>query len=199
MTLQTRAPIERLNLNVTSRSARELARALTDGLMTVDLPYQRGSVWSLGQRIGLVKSWLAGTPIPAIIVNDRSSATWKGPEVRAAGPVYAVIDGRQRLETAVAWFAGRFTVPASWFPTADIKDGCRRGTHDGDYVAFSGLIRDAQRHFAIGTAQLPMAEAKVATVEAEAEIFLRVNGGGVPQAAAHMSAVKAITSRGAPQ
>lgn len=46
MTLQTAAPIEHLNLKITYPSARELVRLVSDGLMTVDPPYQRGSVWT---------------------------------------------------------------------------------------------------------------------------------------------------------
>ena len=61
MTYQTAEPVERLSLNATNRLASELARFYTDGRLTADLPYQRGAVWTYGQRIELVKSWLSGT------------------------------------------------------------------------------------------------------------------------------------------
>ncbi len=198
MTRQTTAPIERLNLQDSYRTARELARMVEDGLMTLDAPYQRGSVWSVSQRIALVRSWLSGTPIPSIIVNDRANGRWAaangGRHPGMTGePVYAVIDGKQRLETALAWFGGRLAVPATWFPLDDVNHAVV--TADGLYVRYTGLSDGMQRHMSIGGAMLPMAEAKVESVQAEAEIYLRVNGYGTPQEAADLDRARRIARR----
>lgn len=88
---QTKAPLERLNLNITAREAIGLMREMQDGDLTVDLPYQRGSVWNDGQRIELVRSWQTGTPIPAVItalylrVNGSGTPQTAEDMARAAG------------------------------------------------------------------------------------------------------------------
>jgi hypothetical protein len=153
MTLQTAAPLEHLNLKTTHPSAGELVRLTREGLMTADLPYQRGSVWKLAQRVALIESWLSGTAIPAVIVNDRDSPGWyqaNGGRL-GDGPCYAVIDGKQRIETATAWFVGQFAVPASWFPHGDVEQA--EETRDGPYVRYTGLCRGARTHFALDIAQ----------------------------------------------
>jgi hypothetical protein len=182
MTRQTTTPLDHVNVNVTNRSAREVARMVTDGYLNLNPPYQRGTVWTVDQRIALVRSWLTGVPIPACIVNDRASGYWRdannGEDVRATGQVYAAIDGKQRIETAIAWFAGDLAVPASWFPTGDVR--ATEDTADGPYVCYTGLTVPVQRSMAF-TCHLPLGEAKLPTLRAEAEVYLLVNGGGTPQ------------------
>jgi hypothetical protein len=186
MTRQSNAPIERMQLSATSRLASELARYVLNGRLTVELPYQRGAVWTYDQQIALVHSWLSGTPIASVILNDRMSLAWtdRNGEIRPGEPLWAVVDGKQRLLTAVAWFSGELAVPASWFPPEHI--GSTEPTSDGAYVRFEGLSQTGQRIFE-NRAQLPAATASVASVEAEAEIYLRVNGGGTAQTDADMA------------
>ncbi len=93
MTLQTAAPIERLGLEDSYRSSRELVRMIHDGVMTVDTPYQRGSVWTLRQRIELIFSLLSGTPIPSIIANDRRATPEAGRERPQPGAGRAELTG----------------------------------------------------------------------------------------------------------
>lgn len=192
MTRQTVAALESANLNTSNRSAREIARMVRDDYMTVDLPYQRGSVWTEDQRIALVRSWLTGVPIPAIIVNDRSTAWWTDIDAydpRSLGPSYAVVDGRQRVECAIAWFESQLAVPASWFDPGQVEwtqDG-----NDGPYVTYDGLTIVGQRLMA-NRAMLPMAQGTLPTVRAEAEIYLLVNGGGTPQSDADMDNARRI-------
>jgi Protein of unknown function DUF262 len=185
VTRQTTAPVERMSLNATNRLASELARFYADGRLTADLPYQRGSVWTEDQRIALVRSWLDGTPIPSVIINDRMSGSWATlPDgFPAGGALWAVIDGKQRIETAVAWFYGLLLVPASWFPPDHVR--FTEDTDDGPYVRAPGLTETGQRLLE-NRAMFPAATASVATVEAEAEIYLRVNGGGTAQVPADM-------------
>jgi hypothetical protein len=134
MTLQTNAPLEHRSLAATNRFADFFVRCVTRGDMILDPSYQRGEVWTDNQRRGLVKSWLLGLPVPAIIINDRTALGWcrANPTQNDddfLGPMYAVIDGKQRILAAVAWFSGKLLVPASWFPaehidhTEDTADG----------------------------------------------------------------------------
>lgn len=187
MTLQTADPLEHSNLNASNRSARELARMVADGYMTLDPPYQRGDLWTTDQRIGLVRSWLTGVPIPAIIVNDRASAWWTDIDAydpKGLGPNYAVIDGKQRTLCAIAWFAGDFGVPASWFDPEHVA--ATVDTDDGPYVTYLGLTVIGQRLMS-NRALMPMAQGALPTVRAEAEIYCLVNGAGTPQTDADMT------------
>ena len=78
----------------------------------------------------------------------------------------------------MAWFSGRIAVPTSWF-SADVVEKTE-DTNDGPYVRYTGLARPEQRHQALRF-QLPTVEARVATVEDEASLYLLVNGEGTPQ------------------
>lgn len=198
MTYQTPEPITRLNLENTYRTARELVRMMQDGLMTADLPYQRGDVWTQQQRIELIRSFLSGTPIPSIIINDRYCYAW----TQANGgvgeaPGYAVIDGKQRLETARMWFAGELAVPASWFPAEDVTGTL--GTTDGPYVRYANLVKPAQADFAMAKALFPFAAAKVGTLAEEAAIYLRVNGSGTAQTQDDMDRAASVAAIAAPR
>lgn len=181
MTRQTGTPIEAYSLQASARSAREIARIFTEDSGDLSPEYQRGSVWTEDQRIALVRSWLMGVPIPAVIINDRIFGSWPdgGPNgTPAGGFTYSVIDGKQRIETAVAWFNGDLAVPASWFPAEVVEQ--TEDTNDGPYVRYTGLTKPGQRYCA-NRFQLPTVEAKVATLEEEASLYLLVNGGGTPQ------------------
>lgn len=175
MTRQTPEPLEHLGLSASNRSLADLVHLWQEGYYTVDLPYQRGPVWTEDQRIELIHSIMTGTPIPALIINERP---W-----RRDNPMYAVIDGRQRMETARMWWENRLAVPASWFPADQVETTV--DTADGPYVTFAGLTGTGRRKFANG-AQIPVATARVATEAEEAAIYLRVNGSGTAQSAADM-------------
>lgn len=171
MTLQTSAPIARRTLPVSNRQAREIARLREYGL-ALDPPYQRGSVWTEGQQVALVRSWLAGVPVPAVTINDRRGGRF------AEEDTYAVIDGKQRIETAIAWFEGDLGVPASWFEAEDVET--TYSTDDGPYVRYSGLTAGGQRHVAF-SAMLPVIEVSVGTVEEEAALYVLLERSGTPQ------------------
>lgn len=180
-TRQTAAPVDSIPLSSTNRQAREVARMVTGGQMIVDAPYQRPSVWGLTQRINLVRSWLSRTPVPAIIINDRMHSRWRGdntPYLDGVSPAYAVIDGKQRVETAIAWFDSEFAVPASWFPAEEVAETIE--TPDGPYVTFEGLTLRGQRFFS-NSAMLPVAEGSLDTVAAEAALYVQVNTSGTEQ------------------
>lgn len=186
MTRQTASPLVPLSLAAFARSAREIARMFFEGEGDLSPEYQRGSVWSEDQRVGLVKSWLMGLPVPAVVINDRIFGPWAGggPDgTPAGGFCYAVVDGKQRIETAIAWFESDLAVPASWFPAEDVEETVK--TKDGEYVKYSGLSRACQR-FCATRFQLPTVEAQLATIQEEAEMYVLLNGSGVPQEEADM-------------
>ncbi|RKR92717.1 uncharacterized protein DUF262 [Micromonospora pisi] len=192
MTRQTTAPLTHLSLNVTNRFADFFVRNVERGNILLDAPYQRGSVWSESQRMGLVRSWLMGLPIPAVVINDRTSPDWAraNPQDReGTGYVYAVIDGKQRILTAVAWFGGELRVPASWFPAKHVAT--TEDTDDGPHVRFTGLT-EVGRRFAENRCVLPCAEGRLASVEQEAEVYLLVNGGGTPQTTTDMANARRV-------
>ncbi|MDG4792056.1 DUF262 domain-containing protein [Micromonospora sp. WMMD1102] len=182
MTRQTSKPLVSYDMHAMNREAYGYVIAANEGELILDLPYQRGSVWNLDQHIALVRSWLTGVPIAAVIVNVRRSRWWTDTDVfdpRSDEPASdAVIDGQQRIRTTLAWFAGEFAVPASWFDPEMVA--ATEDTDDGPYVRYTGLTRTGQTWFK-RHAKLPYIEAKVATLREEAEIFGLVNGGGTPQ------------------
>lgn len=197
MTNQTSHPLPHLPLTTENRRASEMARLAYEGDLIVNAPYQRGSVWADDpQRIGLVKSWISGIPVPAIMVNDRSKPDWECEpntyqQHDAGGAPYAVIDGRQRIETAVAWFFGDLIVPATWFDP-DMID-TRIDTDDGPYVGYADLTTSGRRKVA-NRATLPVTWAQVTTVAAEADLYLLVNGAGTPQTPADMANAAAYST-----
>lgn len=181
MTRQTAQPLQHLSLGATNRFADFFVRSVERGDMDINTPYQRGDVWTTDQRVALVRSWMMGLLIPAVIINDRTSPDWyrANPEDRdRSAPAYAVIDGRQRIVTAIEWLGGGLAVPASWFPPEHVE--VTEDTDDGPYVRYTGLTRVGQR-FAENRCVLPCSEGRLATVRQEAEVFLLVNGGGTPQ------------------
>jgi hypothetical protein len=190
---QSAGPIKGLSLQVSARSARELSRMVEDESLMLDPPYQRGDVWSMDQRVNLVKSWISQTPIPAVIYNCRDRLTWKGEAPEASGRgFYAVVDGRQRLETARAWFNGEFGAPASWFDPEHVEEAFE--TSDGPYVKYDGLSVIGQRLMS-NRALLPVAEASLGTVEEEAELYLRLNAAGTPQTDDDMHNARLVAGR----
>lgn len=182
MTLQTDAPLVHMSLSPNNRPWRHVVSLAAEGWLVLDPPYQRASVWTLDQRRNLVRSSLLGVPIPAIIVNDRCTRGWRAnmgeSPLDTGSGLYAVIDGKQRAETVIAWMHSEFTVPASWFDPDWVET--TEDTDDGPYVRYSGLTRKGQRLFD-NRAILPQIEAQMPSLAAEADLYLLVNTGGTAQ------------------
>lgn len=185
--MRTPRPIEHLSLSATNRPAEFFVRSVVGrNRMLLDPPYQRGAVWTVDQQRALILSWLMGLPIPAIIINNRDTAGWeaRNPQDRQTHfHAYAVIDGQQRIRTAIAWFQDDLLVPAGWFPADEVAETV--DTPDGPMVSFERLTEKGQRMID-DYALLPCAEAHVFTVADEARIYLLVNGGGTAQTDADM-------------
>jgi hypothetical protein len=192
MTYQTTEPIQDLRMNVSARAWGDLIHQVQDGDTTYDLPYQRGAVWTTEQRMLLILSLMSGTPIPALILNERPRRMWFDAEGGRL-PVVAVIDGKQRIMTVRMFMEGVLRVPASWFDPADIIE--TEDTADGPYVRYYGLARRAQRD--IENRPVPVAEARLGSVAEEAEVYLRVNGSGTPQSDEDLTRAANIAQTGA--
>lgn len=194
VTRQTDGPIESLPLDASNRQARELARMVQEGILTLDAPYQRPSVWGLEQRVNLVRSWLSRTPIPAVILNDRARSSWQDDDnyLTGRGVIMACVDGKQRIETAIAWFNSEFAVPASWFPADYVAETVE--TADGPYVYFNGLIEAEQRGFAF-SASIPVATGHMNSTAEEAALYVRLNTGGIDQTDADIDNARSIAAR----
>lgn len=186
-------------LSPTNRNAREMARFMVPQ-MEMDPPYQRDHVWTVEQRRELIKSWIMGVPVGIVIINLRDNPGWREATGdaydREDEKVYACVDGKQRIETARWWFGDMLTVPAEWFKPEHIEQtidfgGAQTGQK---WVKYSWLSLPQQRHQGHAF-QLPMAEAQLPTPEAEAELFLLVNGGGVAQEPEVMERARKLAGR----
>lgn len=195
MTFQTDAPLVHRSLQASNRHAREVARLVTDGLLDAAPAYQRPSVWTRIQQVNLVRSWLLGIPVPAIMLNDRGSDAWRrtnGTSPLDTGePGYVAVDGRQRVEAAVAWFTGDLAVPASWFDPEHVE--ATVDTKDGAYVTYTGLTVVGQRLMS-NRAMLPVIEANAISEAEEADLYLLVNTGGTAQSQDDLDHAATFTS-----
>lgn len=184
MTRQTASPLDRLPISTMNMPLTNLVNWVERGRLDLNPPYQRGDVWTEDQRIALVYSWLTGATIPSITINDRSGREWVGAPLPSNGTGwYACIDGKQRMTTAVMWMRGEFAVPASWFPADCVA--ITEVTADGSYVRYTGLNERGQSRSTDRTA-IPVGMGEFATVQAEAQVYLLLNGGGTPQSDADM-------------
>lgn len=186
MTWQTAEPLEHLSLSPAYREAYGWVQEIKEGGLILDPPYQRGSVWTLNQRIALVESWLRGLPAGVVILSHRGTDRWTDRDPYETGKgIWACVDGKQRLTTACMWFAGEFAVPASWLPADYVAE--TEDTEDGPYVRFTGLTDKGVR-FVKRRCGLMIAETKDCATEAdEARFYLLVNGGGTQQTDADMA------------
>jgi hypothetical protein len=197
---QSDGPLDTMNLSTTDGVAREIVRMVDEGQIDMDPPYQRsGGLWSIDQRIGLVKSWIQGIPVPPVTLNDRTTSEWSKNHgghnpLNEGKDMYAVVDGKQRIETARMWFHDEFAVPASWFPPEEVETTF--DTPDGPYVHFGGLTSGGRTHNAYMVAKMPRSTARVGTVEDEAALFLLINGGGTQQTEESMARAAHIASGG---
>jgi hypothetical protein len=186
VTRQIAEPFDHVSLSPSFQSARWLARRIVDGEIDANPPYQRGSVWTEDQRIALVQTWMRGLPAGVVILADRGNGAWTGNDPWQTGQgMWAVVDGKQRLTTAVMWFGSEFAIPASWLPVDHVET--TEGTADGPYVRHNGLTLKGQR-FMERYCSLLVAETKDCATEAdEAAFYVLVNGGGTPQTDADMA------------
>jgi hypothetical protein len=141
-----------------------------------------------------VKSWIHGLPVQKVAICDRRRWEQNVPrEKRVYNDQHlAVIDGKQRIETAILWFDGDLMVPASWFDPEWIESTV--DTEDGPYASFKNLTLPAQR-FTKFNWKLGRMEVFLKSVQEEADLYLLINGGGTPQTAADMANAAKVAGR----
>lgn len=170
------APLAEIHLS----SLRYTAMNFTEGSIAdkydLNPPYQRGAVWTEQQRHDLMQSLISGIPIGAVITNQRSYTTSENERVFGSPHIYAVIDGKQRIETIQAFHRDEFAVPADWWSDRAIDPS--RVSADGT-VTYSALSDYGQRTFDM--LPIPTEVAQVRSLRAEAMIFRLVNTGGTEQ------------------
>lgn len=189
MSRQLDAPINHLSLSPTNRMADGIYHQIKNGRVLLDPPYQRDSVWTNDQRLDLMYSFLSGYPVGTLVFNDRMSSAWGRFKV-----AYSVIDGRQRLETVVAWFEGALAIPASWLESKFYATYAV--TDDGPYVTINDLTDNGDR-MVESRMSLPVVTAQVATLAAEAEIYRLVNTGGTAHTDEQIARATVIEEGGA--
>lgn len=141
-------------------------------------PYQRGLVWTDEQRENLIRSLLEGIPCGIVYRNFRG--------FNHATP-YAIVDGKQRIDTVRRFYDGELTVPAHWFSADDLhpdypkaydeEDG-NAYIHPDGRVSYLGLSDQGQRVFDMSS--LAVYETHKLTLAGEEMLYERVNYGGTP-------------------
>ncbi|MFF1713562.1 DUF262 domain-containing protein [Streptomyces sp. NPDC058268] len=180
MTLQTEAPLPQLRLGNHRYNVGSVLSMARRGHLELDPAYQRGSVWGLSRRRNLIRSLLLGLPIGQVTVNNRAGCRFSAPGYsRRTSPTFAVIDGKQRIETLLAFNNGDFSVPRSWWRPGDVDGQEWEDTSDGPYVRFEHLTDEGEVRFEL--AAMPTDEARLESVAEETEVFELINFGGVPQ------------------
>lgn len=175
--------LQSLNLQPSTRSVMHfLPRAGEEDYLELNPPYQRGTVWQVEQRQALFYSLLRGVPVGAVTVNDRFRANR-----RASDAAYAVVDGKQRIETLRLFAADEFAIPADWMGDRDVLDEDAEGG-----VRWSGLSEVGRRR--IQNLPLPTIEAAVPTIEEEAQLYLLINESGAEQTDADIRRAREFAS-----
>lgn len=188
--MATPAPLAEIRLTNSARTIDHWVRDWDDeDPFILDAPYQRGSVWDTERRRNLIRSLLLGLPCGSIVVANIGYSDAK---------CFRVVDGKQRVEALRAFFRDEFTVPGWWFATEWLSDESAR---DREVVA-SDLSRSGNRRLRNRTlgelefnsavewaAEKPAGADRWPTrdrtpeqmLQAEAEVYLLVNFGGVDQ------------------
>lgn len=164
-------PLRKLDLQPYSRAVLHFTADWMRDRFDLNPPYQRGTVWDLSRRSNLIRSLLLGIPIGNIVLNHRGFQS---------ETIFAVVDGKQRIETMRRFVDGEFTVPAHWFSEQHLESGVRTGE-----ASFADLSVIGRRYFE--NLLVPAVEANVSGIGREAEIFRLINTGGVEQDAATLA------------
>jgi len=182
-------------------------RNLSNGVLMFDLdaPYQRGAVWTGDQRHALIRSMLEGVPIGSLVIAKLGVET-----VRDGVSPYRVIDGKQRIETLRAFHDDQFAVPGWWWEEADLTV-----PRDRD-VTYSNLSNRGRARFenrvmpslefdsdVVFLGIEPGTENRLwgtrtndEAIAAEADLYLRVNFGGVDQTDTDRDRATAVAAKG---
>jgi hypothetical protein len=160
--------LHEIQFSTTNRPALHLIHPYSDGAERLDFSpaYQRGSVWTTEQRVNLIMSLMQGLPIGAVFLNLRGGDVMQ--------PL-RVVDGKQRLETLVAWSNDELAVPREWFTDeyVDLR-------HHGDEMVCASGLSDVGRRIIQNRWLLAVYETRLPDEAAERELYERINYGGTP-------------------
>jgi hypothetical protein len=134
-------PMKYLN---TQMKLDQLISYLNEDKINLVPPFQRGRVWNLKLRKGLVKNMIEGRPIPAIFLYKEASGSMYS---------YNILDGKQRLESLVLFVGDKrsdLKIP-NWnkyfFSPKYSKEANFTVPLTGGSVAFKDLDEDVVRDF----------------------------------------------------
>lgn len=191
--MSTPAPLPELQLQNHTWTVDYWTIEAMRGEFDLTAPYQRDDVWTIEKRQSLIRSLLMGLPIGSITYADLG---------RDHAPGYRIVDGKQRITTLRMFIDDEFSVPGHWFRAEHLLDG-EAGRNIS--ATFSDLSRHGQRH--LKGRQVPGIEfwshtetslkpdgfgtgsdryshrrrSEDEMLQAEAELYLLVNFGGVAQ------------------
>jgi len=196
-------PLPDVRLHGVNYTASHYCYRLTevDGTPRFDLaaPYQRGSVWDLDRKRNLIKSLMLGVPIGSMVISVLPYAEGR--------PTYRVVDGKQRIETLQEFYHDGFTVPGWWFEPSCFHDPSVRDTwvdasalnRRGMNRVFEGPLPVLEFHADVEWTENPDFDSSRPRnnddnklyltrkrsddeiLQAEAELYLLINFGGVAQ------------------
>lgn len=153
-----------LKTDYSTKSIQDLADLFEKSRMNLEPAFQRYSVWSMADRRLLVNSIFDSIPMPSIYLYRRIG--------KGGRPIYDVIDGKQRIETILA-FMQRGPVYRSRSPVV-----ARRTFSDDEPVQdwrWSDLSGSEKNFFL--TTQVPVIEVEGELSEI-IELFVRINSTG---------------------
>lgn len=133
--------------------------------LDLDVEYQRGLVWTLEQKVDLIKSMFKNIDIGKFCIIKRP---WGDDPHKPATPLlYEVLDGKQRITAIIDFFLDRFQYEGKYFSELHPFD------------------RNHIRHYRIS-----YAETQPLTREQKLRYFLKLNTTGVPVDQQHIEKVK---------
>ncbi len=136
----------------------QLIGYFNDGKINLIPPFQRGHVWKLPQRKGLIRNIVHGRPIPAIFLYKEPVGTKYS---------YNILDGKQRLESLLLFVGSKhpdikIVNVGKYFFEKNVRDTANFAIDlDGEPTAFAALSEEAVRDFreyAIATIEINLDE-----------------------------------------
>ena len=134
----------------------ELFRKYQKGQLTLEVDFQRKSVWDNKQKCELIESILMGLPLPIFYLKQQNNST------------YVVVDGKQRLSTLFDFLQNKFQLKLLKILT--FLNGKKFMNLEEEYGIYQAQLEDYQVYSHV---ILPPTPDKVLF-----DIFERVNRGG---------------------
>jgi hypothetical protein len=136
------------------------------GGIDMDPDYQRGHVWSLSDKVALIKSIFENVDIGKFVFINRTYE-----HAVESGNFYEVLDGKQRVTAILEFYENRFSHAGLYF-----KDLCRQDRiHFENYPISYCVVKEG-----------------VLTDEMKYKYFLMLNVAGVPQDEKHIEYVRKL-------